>query len=274
MTRRLTFVVVAVSLLIAGCSRLGIGDHICEPHARVPSRASILAAQAVPTARYTPCFVSIDAGWDAVEFEAESGRTGIAVHEGSNSFLAAVLTESCDVGSAREVDSRHIDIRRFESISHTPSVISVAIVPVEVEQFSYAIELIEAWEGVTLKERPVRVTMDDETTMPVVDRVQAAIEAHDFVWVLDELDAAEGTIELRSSRGGVISRLKPMQALDEIARVAPEPRYEGNWFFTFEGGCITYTFRAEGRMADAAAEVAERYLGFYPAYRLRASRDT
>ncbi|NND02727.1 MAG: hypothetical protein HKN91_08070, partial [Acidimicrobiia bacterium] len=88
MTRRLALIV-SLLLLVSACSRLGLGEQSCEPHVRMPTPANILAAQSVPSARYTPCFLTIDPGWDSVNFEAESGRAGIAVTEGTDTFLAA-----------------------------------------------------------------------------------------------------------------------------------------------------------------------------------------
>ena len=44
--------------------------------------------------------------------------------------------------------------------------------------------------------------------------------------------------------------------------------YRGAWYFTFDGGCITYDFDAEGLLAITVAEDADDALGFYPAYEL------
>ena len=49
----------------------------------------------------------------------------------------------------------------------------------------------------------------------------------------------------------------------------PDVFYRGTWYFTFEGGCITYEFDAKGRLAETVAEDAEEAIGFYPAYQLR-----
>lgn len=261
-------VVVALLALLSACSRLGLGEQGCEPHVRVPSPANILAAQSVPSARYTPCFVSIDPGWDHVEFEAESGKAGIAIVEGTDTFLAAVVTESCDVGGAVRTESGHPDIERFEDVVHVPSRISVAVVPVGPGELSYAIRLIDVWQGVELEDRPVALTLDDDTTADIAQRLSHAMISAEFVWLIDDLDVAEGTVELRTAAGQTFSRITPTAALNRIEDLAPKPSYTGNWYFTFEGGCITYIFNAEKRMADQAPVVADEKLGFYPAFEL------
>ena len=267
--RKRAAVVLALLVLVSACSRLGLGEQSCEPHVRMPTAANILAAQSVPTARYTPCFLSIDPGWDRVEFEAESGRAGIAIVEGTDTFLAAIVTESCDVGDAVRRDSGFEDIERFEDVEHVPSQISVTLVPEGPGQLSYAIALIDLWEGVEIEERPITMSLNDDTTVGISERLAAARSESGFVWFIDELDAAENTVEMRAPSGEAFSRIPPAEALDEMEELAPSPSYVGKWFFTFDGGCITYLFNAEKRMADAAPVVAEENLGFYPAYELR-----
>lgn len=261
-------IVISMLILLAACGRLGLGEQSCEPHVRVPTPANILAAQSVPTARYTPCFVTIDPGWDRIDFDAESGRAGIAIVEGTDTFLAAIVTEACDVGDAVRRDSGIPDIERFEDVTHVPSLIAVAVVTAGPEQLGYARGLIEAWQGVELDERPVQLTLHQDATSGVSERLVAAAAVSNFVWFIDELDAAESTVELRVTGGETLSRVTPVEALDRIEDLAPTPLYEGSWYFTFEGGCITYLFKAEKRMADMAPVVAERNLGFYPAFEL------
>ncbi|NND04208.1 MAG: hypothetical protein HKN91_15630, partial [Acidimicrobiia bacterium] len=180
----------------------------------------------------------------------------------------AIVTESCEIGEAVRRDSGLPDIERFEDISYVPSLIKVAVVPAGPEQLGYALGLIDQWAGVEIEERPVSFLLDDETTADIEDRLAADAADTDFVWFIDELDVAEGTVELRVPSGRSFSRITPSDALDVLEDLAPTPSYIGNWYFTFEGGCITYIFNAEKRMADAAPVVAERNLGFYPAFEL------
>jgi hypothetical protein len=90
------------------------------------------------------------------------------------------------------------------------------------------------------------------------------------VWIIDEVDAEEGTVQLRSNISAATGYgLDPDDALGLIEDVAPGVFYRGNWYFTFDGGCITYEFDAEGRLAETVAADAEDALGFYPAFELR-----
>ena len=63
-------------------------------------------------------------------------------------------------------------------------------------------------------------------------------------------------------------KLDPRQALDLIDGVVPDVSYRGSWYFTFDGGCITYEFDASGTLAETIAEDAEESLGFFPAHEL------
>lgn len=266
---RRILLVTALGLAVGACSSVGLGEQTCGHDARAPTGANVLAAQAVPTARYTPCISTIDPGWDEIEFEAESGRAGIAVVQGTRTFLAAIVTESCDLGEARPVPSPYPDIARYEAVSTVPATIGVTVIPEGAGQLFAGVELVETWHGVEVEERPVSLTLDTETMTPVPERVGRALAAGQIVWLVDELDDAENTVEMRTAQGRAIPKITPADALDELDDIAPEPAYRGNWYFVFDGGCITYRFDAEGLLAERVADVAEENLGFYPAYRLR-----
>ncbi|MEE9177235.1 MAG: hypothetical protein V3U46_02280, partial [Acidimicrobiia bacterium] len=49
----------------------------------------------------------------------------------------------------------------------------------------------------------------------------------------------------------------------------PEVVYEGNWYFVFKGGCITYEFDAQGTVAETVAEDVVASIGFYSLAELR-----
>ena len=266
--KRLLPIICAFTMALSACSNLGLGEQTCEPHVRVPTASNILSAQSVPSARYTPCFTSIDPRWDGTEFEAEFGRAGIGIIQGTDTFLAAVVTESCDVGDAVRTASGVPDIDRFEDVAHIPALITVALVPAGPGELGYALSLLDNWDGVELDDRPVMLTLNDDTTAEIGERLTEAMVDANFVWFIDELDVVEQTVELRTNDGRSFARISPVDALDVIEDLAPTPEYRGNWYFTFEGGCITYIFNAEKRMADVAPVVAERNLGFYPAHEL------
>ena len=113
-------------------------------------------------------------------------------------------------------------------------------------------------------------TVDSAIDDPVGSRSELALSRGAYVWIIDELDVEEGTVQLRSNLAAAAGRgLEPDDALDLIEDAAPGVFYRGSWFFTFEGGCITYEFDANGILAETVAADADDALGFYPALELR-----
>lgn len=103
--------------------------------------------------------------------------------------------------------------------------------------------------------------------MVLATRNQALL-SDQFVWVISELGAEEGTVESRSNDTGLTGLgrgVSSTEALELIDDSVPDVLYRGNWYLTFEGGCITYEFNAKGRLAETVAADAEDALGFYPA---------
>lgn len=270
MKRPRSRMVVLFAVALAACGRLGVGDQTCEENVHKPSAANVLAAQAVPTARYTPCFKSLEVGWDHVDFEAESGSAGIAVAHGTETFLTAVVTAGCDVSGARRIMSGYADIEKYVDVEQVQSDISVAVLPVATHQLVHAFELAQRWNETQIGGRRVLMRVDADIASTIATRMERARSDHQYVWIIDELDMAENTLELRSDKIGTMARLTAEEALDVIEDDMATETYQGKWYFTFDGGCITYTFDAEGPMARTVAADATSNLGFYPAYQLRA----
>ncbi len=84
---RYTLTIVAATLLLPSCGRLGLGIPECEPVVQNPTAAMILSAQAVPTAEYAPCINSLQLGWDNLDFEVESGRAGFSITHELDTFF-------------------------------------------------------------------------------------------------------------------------------------------------------------------------------------------
>ena len=117
--------------------------------------------------------------------------------------------------------------------------------------------------------RSVRGSATSSTTSTAL-AVRVGEAAGSGLSSIDEVDAEEGTVELRSNISAATGHdLDPQQALNLIKDAVPEVFYRGSWYFTFEGGCITYNFDAEGTLAETVAEDAEGAVGFYPALELR-----
>lgn len=264
--RRVLLTLVAATLVMSGCSNLGLGEASCLPPERGVSSANILTIQAVPDAKYTPCLDELRLGWDTVEWFAEDGRAGFKITRSISPFLTAIVTPSCDVSGATRVDSGFPDIERYEAIESQDPEIGVAIVPSAERPLLSARLLVEQLEGTEVDDRPVIFTIDDNVDHQVGPRVNQALLNNQYVWVISELDAEEGTLELRSADPGLVRRgISTTEALEVIEDSVPDVLYRGNWYFTFEGGCITYEFNAKGTLAETVAADAEDALGFYPA---------
>ena len=266
--RRGLLALVALALLATGCSNLGLGEASCLPPERGVSSANILTIQAVPTAKYTPCLDELRLGWDTVEWFAEDGRAGFKITRSISPFLTATVTPSCDISGAVRVDSGFPDIERHEAIESQPTEIGITVVPEGERPLLSSRLLLERLEGTEVDDRPVVFTLDENVDHQVAPRVNQALLTSHFVWVISELGAEEGTIELRSKDPALndLGRgVSTNRAFELIEDAVPEVFYRGDWYFTFEGGCITYEFNAKGRLAETVASDAEDALGFYPA---------
>jgi hypothetical protein len=123
---------------------------------------------------------------------------------------------------------------------------------------------------VEIDNRPVTYTIDEAIDEPVGARVERALSQNDYVLILDEVDVENGTVQLSTNDAAATAHdLGPEEALNLIADLVPGVFYRGDWYFTFEGGCITYEFDATGSLAETIAEDAEDSLGFFPAHELR-----
>lgn len=267
-----------ILLVLSGCGGLGLGENLglgeadCESVELDVSSSNILSLQAVPNAKYTPCVNELRLGWERADWFAESGRAGIEIigFIPSSTFLTATVTESCDVSEAVAVESSYPDIERFEDIELESADIEISIIPSAEQPLSQALLLVDRLSGVEIDNRPVTYVVDDSIDESVSERVDRALAEHKYVFIIDEVDAEEGTVQLRGNLpGGTGHDLSPEAALDVIGEAVPDVFYRGNWYFTFEGGCITYEFDAEGLLAETIAQDAEESLGFYPAGELR-----
>jgi hypothetical protein len=267
--RRATILVGALALVATGCGNLGLGKVDCIEPQRDISAANILTVQAVPTAKYTPCINELRLSWDTVEWFAEDGRAGIEVSRAISPFLTVTVTESCSVSGIR-VESELIDIEQYVDVDFETSRVDITIVPSGEAPLAAALDLADRFAGFDMDNRPVSYTVDDAIGEPVGSRVDAALAAGEYVWIIDEVDAEEGTVQLRSNIAAATGRgLRPGDAFDLVEDALPGVFYKGEWYFTFEGGCITYEFDATGRVAETIAADAKEAFGFYPASELR-----
>jgi hypothetical protein len=255
----------AVALLAAACSNsIGLGLPACDRSPSDPSGATVLVAQAVPAAVYTPCINSLKLGWDEVELKVESGRASLEIGREFSSFLEVSLTETCDVSSATPVPTALEGASRYENLTVVRPEIGVTIIPTGERPRLHALMLAERLDGTRLDDRPVMFSVDESIDFEVRTRVNEALFDDQYVWIINDLDVEEDTLEMRMTADGEGARgLTVAAALERLEDVVPEVTYKGQWFFVFEGGCITYDFDAEGTVAVTLAQDASEAIGFY-----------
>ena len=268
--RRTMLLLTVLAVSLAACGRLGVGEPGCESVVRSPSTANILMAQSVPSAKYAPCINAMSLAWDGLEFEARNGEAGFEIFRNFDVVLEVTLTESCDTSGSTQVASGYEDIERFEGIRAVEPAVGVTIVPTADRPLVRARALADTYDGTTIEDRPLAIEVDEDLDMAIRDRVNRALLEQDFLWIITELDVDANTVELRQPGDLGVRRSVPIEeALDLMEDQLPDVSYEGFWYFTFPGGCITYEFDAGGRVAETIAEDAETALGFYPLYDLR-----
>ncbi len=267
--RRLVVVTLALALATSACSNLGLGEASCVSPTREISPRSILTIQAVPTAKYTPCLRETRVGWDTVEWFAKDGEAGFKISRSISPFLTAIVTPACDISDAIPVESEYPDIERYENIDSESAEIGITVIPSSERTLIWSRLMLADFEGAEIDGRPVVFQTDENIDEQVGARVNRAYLYDNYVWVISELDAEEGLVELRGQDLVQPGRgLTPAQALDVIEENVPDVFYKGQWYFLFEGGCITYDFDARGTLAETIAEDAEESFGFYPASRV------
>jgi tRNA A-37 threonylcarbamoyl transferase component Bud32 len=101
---------------------------IDQPPSCGPGPATILSAQAVPTASTIPCLAALPSGWTYGGGDIHSGAATFWLNSDQAGAKAVTvsLTSACDVSGAHEVPSDEVGTRRFEDPSSlTPRLIDV-----------------------------------------------------------------------------------------------------------------------------------------------------
>jgi hypothetical protein len=109
----------------------------------------------------------------------------------------------------------------------------------------------------------------DESTRARIDQA-AASGAH--VIIISIRDAEEGTLTLLIRGTNVEIEVDDLDdALEAIENAESESSYTGNWYYVFDGGCVVYTFNAEGSGVATLDEDIQTALSLYNAEALRES---
>ena len=231
----------------------------------------MLEVQSVPGSAYVSCINGLKTGWDYRHLEARSGRSVFWLDSDrmGDSFVAVESVLSCDIGDATRSDFYDSPIQHFKDVV-SETTVDIVLVPEGVSELtrSYATEVKANLEATEIKGRNTEapISISDEPTAARVSRA-AATGAH--VITMSVRDAEEGTLTLILSGQQQEYEGDLDHVIDAIEDVETQSSYRGKWYFVFEGGCVVYTFDAEGPGVDTIERDIDQALGLYDAGALR-----
>jgi len=227
----------------------------------------VLQVQSVPGSAYVACVNGLKTGWAYQHMKAQSGRSVFWLDSDrlGDAFVTVENVLSCDPGDATRSEIEDSPISLFKDVV-SETTVDIILVPEGTTEITrtYAAEIRAGLEDLEIKGRMTAVTasVSDEPTATRVSRA-AATGAH--VITVSVRDAEEGTLTLMLS-GQPLEREGDLdQAIDSIEDAETQSSYRGNWYYVFEGGCVVYTFDAEGHGADTVERDIELALGLYEA---------
>jgi len=232
----------------------------------------VLAVQSVPGSHYVSCVESLPVGWSYQDLVAQSGTSSYQLDSDrmGMGFLRVQNVQSCDVGNATLTSTLDNGVEIWRDVDARTSV-AVAIVPEgpTAETTARTLEIAEVLRETEVKGRTIQVTtsFSDDTT---ARRIEAAAAVGAHVLVIGVRDAEEGTVALRlAGASDEVTYNDLDSALEAIEAVETDSTYRGNWYFVFDGGCIVYTFDAEGPGTATIETDVTTALGLYDAEELR-----
>jgi hypothetical protein len=273
MTRRLV-VVCAIGVVMSGCAvPLGRSAPECD----AVETSVVLEVQSVPGSSYVSCLNGLKTGWDYRHLEARSGRSVFWLDSDrwGDSFVTVENLLSCDVGAATQIDFPGFGSVADPSIQFFKDVVSettvnVVLVPEDDDQVitDYVTDIRVQLKRTEIEDRAVAVSvlLSEESTAARVTRA-AASGAH--VVIVGVRDAEDGTLTLRLSGDTLETAGDFDDVVDAIEDVESQSNYRGTWFYVFDGGCVVYTFDAQGPGVETIERDIVQALGFYDADELR-----
>jgi hypothetical protein len=272
MRTRAVAAVCAGALLLGGCGADVVGPGIPEcadDAAGDIATATIIPLQALPDSSWGPCIRDLKVGWSYVTQFVESGRTIFWIDSDrvGDEFLEVELTGSCWPQGVDAVGP-HPEIDRTVDVVEEPTAVRVPVVPVAPRHVEYARDLVFQMFQAPLRGREIDGVVDDAEASASA-RVEQALRADGVVLVVDDREAASGTVELLRVGHEAKVGISLQEALEEIEDDLGPPAYRATWYHTFAGGCVVYRFDAEGAGAEDVADDVSNALGFYPLGRLR-----
>lgn len=269
--KRLAILLALLALVASGCaSTLGRSVPECDD----AQGTLILAIQSVPGSQYVSCVFGLKTGWKYQDLKAESGQSAYTLDSDrmGDDFIQVENVLSCDVGNAVLEDELDSGVALWKDVEAEIDV-SIVIVPegpsdrTASRGFEIGLEL----EDTEIRGRTIVVSSSkpDESTRARIDQA-AAGGAH--VIIISIRDAEEGTLTVLVRGTDLEIKVDDLDdALEAIENAESESSYTGNWYYVFDGGCVVYTFNAEGSGVATLDEDIQIALSLYDAEALRES---
>jgi hypothetical protein len=203
--------------------------------------------------------------------EARSGRSvfWLSSDRLGDSFIKVENVLSCNIGDATRSDVYDSPIQHFKDVV-SETTVDIVLVPEGISEITrvYATEIKARLDATDIKGRTTEATISISGE-PTATRVSRAAATGAHVITMSIRDAEEGTLTLvlhgqPQEYDGDLGRV-----IDAIEDVETRSSYRGKWYFVFEGGCVVYTFDAEGPGVDTIERDVDLALGLYDAEALR-----
>lgn len=264
MTRPVPLLLI-LAFVLSACGRLGVGRPDCGADETNISVATVMQAQAVPTADWGPCIADLAPGWSLHLAEPERGRAGFWIDSDRMGirFLDVRLEDSCEPLSDAAAEAPPNDeIRRLVSEVETPEPLRITVVPVASRHTASAFAISKELAGTGLDGHRISALISEAGSDPA-ERIAAALADGQQALVIDDESLVNGVLELRSPDGTL--RIDTLdELLDELADDLEPPTYRATWWHVFDGGCVTFEFDAHGHGADTVAGRVLSSVGFFP----------
>lgn len=290
--RSAALLLVAASLVVAGCRPFGAGVPICgdlevaetsggdvratltgssgEVHSLRSSH--LIQLQAAPQAEWGVCIDELPRGWDLLQPEPRSGEVPLQFLAGDlgGLFLRVALTDGCEPPpSARRIQLPHGSIERWVAVHDRSHGIAVTVVPVAARHEQHAYELATDLRARELRGSELSVRLSNVVDGPADERIADQLEDGAAVLVVDDDYTLRDTLELRVPEAQDPISASYGSILTELAERTEPPRYVATWWDVGPGGCTVFEFDAEGPAASTLEADVEQALGRFPLGELR-----
>lgn len=267
MSRRLLFVA-AIALVAAACSN-PLGRSV--PECDTVRGSLVLEVQAVPGSAYVSCINGLKTGWTYRDLEARNGYSVFWLDSDrlGDTFITVESVLSCDVSGATESTFENPSVRFFKDVV-SETTVEIVIVPEGsvARTLEYAAEISAELEATTIKGRATSVSVALAND-PTATRARRAAAAGAHVIIISVRDAEEGTLTVLLKGQTEEGQGDLDHVIDAIEDAETRSSYSGNWFYVFDGGCVVYTFDAEGPSVDTIEDDIGLALGLFDANGLR-----